>query len=108
MKVTTSILEFKATDDQVRQIAVNAIHASSPMGMGFVHYVPGDHFRPEEIKLDNLGLNLDYVQGRMVKLMMWRTGDQLWEIRGEIDIEYQSWAGVYPTYEKLIESVLLC
>lgn len=105
------MIVFKATDEQAKQIAVNAIHASEPVGMGLLHYVPGDHWTTENIPLDDLGttINLDYVQGRMVKLYMKKGESGTWAIKdlnGLPNVEYQSWAKKYPTYDDLILSVI--
>lgn len=98
------MIAFKATEEQAKQIAVNAIHASEPVGMGRLHFIPGDHFTTEHIPLELGEISLDYVQGRMVKLHMKREGEH-WEMRKDVDVEYQSWAKKYPTARDLILSV---
>lgn len=101
-----NFIKFRATEDQIRKIAVNAIHASSPMGMGYLHFVPGDHFKPEDISISpKVGIYLDYVQGRMVKLSIIFEGDNTWTMSNDLDVEYQSWAAKYPTGEDLLKSV---
>lgn len=100
-------MKFKATIEQIKIISANAINASSPVGMGVMHYVPGD-FSPEDLMMaKDDRVEMDYVQGRMVKLYIFKDGD-LWSIpNGSIinpDPEYQSWAKVYPTYMDLIKS----
>lgn len=104
------MLQFKATDEQVQDIAINAIKASKPMGMGYAHYNANQEFKREQIKLDkdstNPGVFLDYVGGRMVKLQIWHKGDDVWETHsGEAQFDYQSWASKYHTYLELVQSV---
>ncbi len=97
-------MRFKATDDQIKQIAANAVNASRPMGMGFLHYQPEHEFKPEDFTMDKGGLYLDYVQGRMVKLYIHKDLDE-WVINGEPRSDYQSWCHKYPTYESLVNSI---
>lgn len=101
-------MRFKATDDQVRQIMANAVNASSPMGMGFLH-ATNKLFSAEDFKdcaLKPSGAHLDYVQGRMVKLYIRSIADGSWRISGAPpNGEYQSWVKEYPTYENLVTSV---
>jgi len=98
-------MEFKATEEQVKQIAVNAVTASAPMGMGFLHHQPDQEFKPDDFKIDKFGLSLDYVQGRMVKLSIGKTENGNWQIHGEPRSDYQSWIQKYSTNEELIKSV---
>lgn len=104
------MLQFKATNDQVKQIAINAIKASAPMGMGFLSFSPDDEFKLEDINIHedtrNPGMFLDYVNGRMVKLSIWKRGEDLWETRDTPPThDYQSWCRKYNTYEDLLTSV---
>jgi len=97
---------FKATEEQVKQIAANAVNASKPMGMGFLHYT-NRVFTNKDFNIDKFGLNLDYVQGRMVKLNIKHKGDNQWQIiHGEPTYDYQSWINKYPTNQDLVNSVL--
>ena len=106
-------MKFKATDEQVKQIFCNAINASIPVGMGFLHFKPED-VKPEEIEMYTIGEDLrfdaDYFQGRMVKLSISQTDNEgEWKITKPIDEptqDYQSWATKYPTKEALVNSVL--
>jgi hypothetical protein len=108
------MVRFKATDDQVRQIAVNAIKASLPMGMGHLHYNPNQEFPASEIRIHEgpatgeRRCSLDYAGGRMVKLTMVQAKDGVWEVRfphETPDREYQSWVRQYATTEALLQSV---
>lgn len=99
------MIEFMATDDQIKQIAANAVMASEPVGLGRVHYDPYRKYKPTEFKITPRGLFLDYIGGRMVKLNIHRkTEKDMWEIDDRIDPEYQSWCDKYPTVLDLIES----
>jgi hypothetical protein len=105
------MIKFKATDQQILQMAANAFNASTPMGLGFFSYEPETNAVPEDFK-ENLRINnesgygcisLDYVQGRMVKLYASRI-ENVWQIQ-EPRLDYQSWKQRYPTARDLIESV---
>lgn len=97
---------FKATPEQVAQIAVNAILVSRPAGMGFLHYNPKQAFETTDFMPRDYGIDLDYVCGRMVKLRIKDMKDGTWETRSiNPDVEYQSWATRYSTYEALVTSV---
>ena len=103
-------MKFKATEEQINQIAANAVNASSPMGMGYLQFDQGkvygssdfnhpyDETRPR--------FSLDYVDGRMVKLHLARVADGIWSTSDrEPTSDYQSWCRKYPTYRALVESV---
>lgn len=98
-----NMVRFKATPEQVLKIGENAATNSKPVGMGFIHFRPGpisfETRQPPENEL-----HLDYVQGRMVKLNIWKRGDH-WEMRDQCDPEYQSWHGAYGTVHELLKSV---
>lgn len=99
-----SMIKFKATPEQVREIGANASNASTPAGMGILHFQPGN-IPIEHFSLPDKGdFSLDYVQGRMVKLNIWKK-DNHWEIRDVADPEYQSWCRKYPTARSLLLSV---
>ena len=101
-------MKFKATIDQLKQVAVNAVNASVPIGMGHMHYKPGN-YDPKHIEVGSDGfVNIDYFQGRMVKLNLYKIKDSedMYLIpNGSIcnpDKEYQSWCRKYPTYKNLL------
>ena len=98
-------MKFKATEQQVKQIAANAINASKPMGMGIFHYNSGSVFTDLDIEDDEL--YFDYVEGRMVKLNIRDLGDGEYEIADNPTSDYQSWCRTYPTTEALVNSVLV-
>ena len=99
---------FTATEEQILQIAANAVNASTPMGMGFLHFQPKE-YTPEEMRkcLSDYGLSIDYFDGRMTKFYIIRAENDQWRV---VDhgprSDYQSWASKYPTYEALAGSVL--
>ena len=98
-----AMIKFSATEDQVRLMAARAVNASRPMGMGFLHYDPEKKYLAIEFQLDSRGeMHLDYVGGRMVKLDIWPSGDDMWRTR-ETDSEYQSWSAKM-SMEELIAS----
>lgn len=97
-------MQFKATKKQVQQIAVNAIEASQPMGLGHLHFKDKEDFKPDMVPVNEEGLTLDYVGGRMVKLWFKREGN-VWETTGVARSDYQSWVSKYPTYRDLVLSV---
>jgi hypothetical protein len=106
-------MKFKATEEQIRKVAALAVNASKPMGMGMFHFKPKT-YTPEEIDLnfDQFGhtfgkkegsVNLDYYEGRMVKLYIKGLGNDMWECpSGPAARDYQSWASTYPNYEQLL------
>jgi hypothetical protein len=108
-------MKFKATIDQIRVTAALAVNASRPFGMGVLHFQPKE-YKPDEIDLnfDQFGhkfgkeegsVNLDYYEGRMVKLRIKNLGNDTWEIPNNKPAwDYQSWASKYPTYEALLSA----
>ncbi len=97
-------MNFKATDEQIKTLAANAVNASQPMGMGFMH-ATNKEFKPEEFDVPESGVfSLDYVQGRMVKLTLWKKDGEWKTPERDPHPEYQSWIRRYPTYGALLES----
>jgi len=101
---------FTATEQQVKEIALNAIKASKVVGMGVYQdrHFKGVPITLDDIDLDEDGLYIDYFRGRMVKLGVTRQGENTWKIRDNVNIEYQSWGETYPTVEELVNSVIEC
>ena len=108
-------MEFTATEDQVRQIFCNAVNASSPVGMGHLHFEAKD-YEPKDIEIEDNTIQADYYEGRMVKLSISKVVGLLGETQSAWKItrpnyppnpEYQSWAGRYHTLEELVNSVLI-
>jgi len=102
-------MKFEATEQQIREIAVKAITYSKPLGLGFLETLGEIDIKPENIKLDEYGLALDYVKGRCVKLFIRRglpEGSCNWHIDNIADPEYQTWARRYVSNETLVSSVL--
>lgn len=104
---------FNATEDQVNQIIANAINASIPFGMGYLHYEERD-YTPAEIASYRVAatsstgqLDIDYFFGRMVKLHLQKNDDNTWEMWPDVFREdYQSFCRRYPTPDALINSVI--
>lgn len=103
-------MKFIATEEQVKQIAVNAINASSPVGMGYLQYESKD-YTPNEINLfSSIGgkkvIEIDYFHGRMVKLSIGECSENVWNVGPDtFRLDYQSFAGKYPTPANLVKSV---
>jgi len=98
------MIHFKATNEQLRQLAANAINASGPAGMGFLHYSP-TVYKPDELPIRRVGnIHIDYFQGRMVKLNIWRTGDTQCRMNEKIKPDYQSWMDKYRSVPDLLRS----
>jgi len=99
---------FTATEQQVKEITLNAIKASKVVGMGIYQdrHFKGISLTTDDIELDEDGLYIDYFRGRMIKLGITRRGENIWEIRDDVDVEYQSWGEIYSTVEELINSVI--
>ena len=99
-------MNFTASEEQVKQIGLNAIKASKPVMLG---YLVADVERPvtlDDLEIDENGLDIDYFRGNMVKLLIHRDTENQWELDDSVDFEYQSWVRVYPTAKALVESVL--
>jgi hypothetical protein len=90
-------IKFKANNDQLKVIAANAVNASRPEGLGYLHFKNRIIF-PDEIKKP---MDIDYYEGRMVKLHIRKNKDDLF-ILNEVDEEYQSWKKTYKTAEHLL------
>lgn len=100
------MIRFQATNEQVTALMANAINASIPMGLGGLHFQPGD-IDPKvfESDVESGDVYADYYQGRMVKLGFRREGDD-WISHIETPRnDYQSWASKYPTMTDLLASV---
>ena len=98
-------MNFTASEEQVKQIGLNAIKASRPVMLGYLVAVE----RPvtlDDLEIDENGLDIDYFRGNMVKLLIHRNTENQWELDDSVDFEYQSWIRVYPTAKALVESVL--
>lgn len=99
------MLRFKAMPEQVSQMAANACQHSKAVGIGRLHFNPDTVFKAEHFPVGlGAAINLDYVQGRMVKLNIWSEAEDVWKMRDKADPEYQSWCRKYPTARSLIES----
>lgn len=98
-------MKLNISEEQARQIAANAVNASAPMGLG--HFAHKEvTYTADDIVPREGGIFLDYFEGRMVKLQIWKTDDGYEMLEGEARPDYQSWAHAYPTYEQLAESVV--
>lgn len=103
-------MRFKATDEQLATVMANAVNASRPLGMGFLHFDESKTYTPEdfmdELKTNTGWVSLDYVGGRMVKFRLIPEKDGYYEIADSAvpQSDYQSWCHTYPTYKELISS----
>ena len=100
-------MRFKATEEQVKQIGINAIKASKPATFGYLGTEAIE--RPvtlDDLEIDENGLDIDYFRGKIVKLLIHKDAENQWGLDDSIDFEYQSWISVYPTVKALVESVL--
>jgi len=111
------IIEVKKC--QLASLVTKVINASKPVGAGFIHYV-NKNYTEDEIKgvlrlpWENPSvkdIHVDYFGGRMVKLNMWYKKEDedknYYEVRPDLDIEYQSWCSKYKTWEDLLIDVSL-
>lgn len=120
-------MRIKATEAQIKQMAINAIKASIPKGMGFLHFNANEEIKPDMIKIFGNGIHIDYFHGRMVKLYIekekpvadpvmekdqdgnirQRDPEDVWILPDfEPNVEYQSWLVEYKTYRDLALSVV--
>ena len=97
------IIEFTGTVDQVKLVAANAINASKPVGLGYLHYQPKE-YTINDVSLAESGIYIDYHEGRMVKLNLHRVSDSEWRVSSYVDPEYHSWASTYPSMQDLLQS----
>lgn len=98
-------IRFTAKTDQLKRVVARAVNASSPVGLGLIHYENRDYY-PNQFMLDadkDKEIYIDYYRGRMVKLLLKRKGD-FWEAEDEIRADYQSWRPTYPTITALLQS----
>ncbi len=108
--MSNGFVEFEATEEQIKQIALNAINKSRPAGLGFLHFEDKDYtIREIENELNpdpdfKVVVDLDYFHGRMVKLVIFGNGEGKYKINKTFNAEYQSFADFYPTPESLLES----
>ena len=103
-------MRILATDEQMKRMAANAINASRPAGMGYLHYKAESKFDSSAVEILNGTtkpyLKVDYHEGRMVKFYADKLEEGVWEVRDiDLDPEYQSWYLEYPTWQAIVESV---
>lgn len=101
-----------------KRILFLAYEASSPMGMGFLHYKPDgvseDQLWQEQrggFRPCNVGgqdIYADYAHGRMMKLWGFSfTADSVtFDDERVPQSDYQSWCGRYPTNEALVTAAI--
>lgn len=100
-------MQIKMTNDQARQMFLNAINASCPVALGFLHFEEKD-YTLDDVMIENGRLEADYFRGRMVKLGFLRIGQDVWKITRPLhppNSAYQSWVGTYPDLKSLVDSV---
>ncbi len=85
-----------------------AFNASKPTGLGLLHFRPGQMSCETEVSLTAQAasgrISLDYVEGRMVKLILYVTTDSVEYSDSVPSPDYQSWATTYPTCEALVKA----
>ena len=98
------MLIIKGSDEQVKQMFINAINASSPIGMGMLHF-EDKNYTVEDIETSD-SYNADYFHGRMTKTHFTKVNIN-WIVGGPNPPhpEYQGWSNKYPTYEELAATV---
>lgn len=102
-------MKFKATDEQVIKIAVNAIQASHWLGPPFKEINCEKDISIVKTWDGKREVSIDYFRARMVKLLMIEVTSGEWEVRRPEErphFSYQAWASTYPTVEALVNSVL--
>jgi hypothetical protein len=100
-------MKFEATEQQIKEIAIKAITHSKALGLGVFEALSEIDIKPEDIKLDEYGLALDYVKGRCVNLFIRRgMPEGSWHIDNIADPKYQTWVCRYGSHETLVSSVL--
>lgn len=105
-------ITFKASDKQVAEMASLAVNASipPPNSPGWLQFDPGIKFEAKDfynlLKEQGNLLHLDYVNGRCVKMILWRGKKRNeWMYReGEPQTNWQTWISEYPTYPDLMKA----
>lgn len=101
-------MNIKLTENQILQLAANAVNAAQPVGIGYLQHEE-KNYTPEDMKecLKGDSLAIDYFHGRMTKLYVHQDKNGEWNF-GDYNPtpEYQSWCGTYPTYQALVDSVM--
>lgn len=96
-----------ATDEQVRQMMALACNASVPAGVGFIHY-NFKHKASGPVMIEFMTKReayIDYWNGRMVKFYGQKVAENQWQFSDKVNIEYQSWANKYPSYQALFDAL---
>lgn len=112
---------FRCTDDQLKQLAVNAINASGPSGQMSAlvfamelnkadndkpwNEMVGVDDLPEDFGEDRRGYFIDYFRGRMVKFRVYLTVVVDVFRLSISNASYQDWLKVYGSGEGLLRSV---
>lgn len=105
------MLIIKGTDEQVKQMFINAINASFPIGMGVLNFEDKD-YTVKDIETKDIYV-ADYFHGRMVKTRFVKgkleegSDKFVWIINGPNppNPEYQGWSNTYPTWKELAATV---
>lgn len=87
----------------LRKMALLAVNASIPVGMGFLQYSPTNYELGDIPEPNGNYYSIDYFQGRMTKFYAKKTGET-WEFLDTPQSDYQSWSRKYPTYESLYKA----
>ena len=90
-------------------LAVSASNPGGPQSMGWLHFTPGSGLTDaDKLWIEGLAakynrIELDYVNGRMVKFGVQITPEGVMH-RGFCRPDYQAWSVTYPTYEDLAKA----
>lgn len=101
------VIRFKASNTQIGKVCAAAVNASTPMGLGMLHYDEKRRYSYNEFAptdKDSKWIDLDYVDGRMVKLHIMYEGKNIWHMSSILKPAYQSWCKTYPTVPHLLEA----
>jgi len=95
------------TEGQAKQLVVNVVNASEPMGMGFLHVEDKDYTKDDVVDLFKTdSIYIDCFHGRMVKFNMRKESKDSYVLPdNEPRSDYQSWCRKYPSYQSLVDSV---
>jgi hypothetical protein len=93
------MIRFKADNTALAQIIQVIINRSKPFGAGMNDYeikLYGINEIKEilnkQLSFRNDIISFDYFRGRMVKIILKRIDEDIWETGDQLEWEYQSWA----------------
>ena len=110
---------FTSSKEQLIEIALAAINASRPMGMGYLHHKAVDYTPEDFLKAypvfdkdpNPRAVHIDYFEGRMVKLSIMPKREDgevvpgAYRVRNELSLDYQSFGAKYADMKALLDTV---